>query len=78
MLLCSFLFRTVLNRCLYNVQDRKRLNWDVSRVKGDEVAVVQRELKEATRWISLVVHYVIGFFTDSDKAHQVLINLTIS
>lgn len=63
----------VLNRCLYNVADRKSLGVDVN-VKGDEISKIKRGLHTIPMWMSLVVQNTIGIFTENDKWQQVLLS----
>ncbi|KAF5300796.1 hypothetical protein FQR65_LT09099 [Abscondita terminalis] len=60
----------VFKRCLYNVADRRLLNLDVSRIKGDEIKLMRNRLSTSASWLALLVQSTINLFADHDKYMQ--------
>ncbi|KAG5894973.1 hypothetical protein JTB14_009705 [Gonioctena quinquepunctata] len=61
-----------LNRCLYNVADRKKLHiTDVSKVDGDETLVIKHLLKPVYQWMTLVLQNSIAIFSKNESHLQV-------
>lgn len=61
----------MLKRCLYNVGDRRLLHSDVSKIKGDEISLMQHYLETSITWLALTVQNAISIFTDNEHALQV-------
>ncbi|KAJ8921441.1 hypothetical protein NQ315_003059 [Exocentrus adspersus] len=60
-----------LNRCLYNVADRKKLkNIGLAGVKGDEISVMKELLNPLHMWISMGVQNGLSYFTEKENIHE--------
>ncbi|KAF5306741.1 hypothetical protein FQA39_LY01499 [Lamprigera yunnana] len=62
---------SVFNRCLYNIADRRLLNFELGKIQGDEIKLMQNYLTTARSWLSLIVQNGIGIFTNRDEHYQV-------
>lgn len=64
-------FYAVLNRCLYNVADKSSKG--NARKYDDEISELKKHLNKIAMWLSLFVQNSIGYFTDNEHYHQVLL-----
>lgn len=61
----NWLLSSVLNRCIYNIDDRQ-----LNKYK-DEVTKVEKTLKTSETTLNQVVQRTVDFFTNSQYMHQV-------
>ncbi|XP_018574274.1 CTL-like protein 2 isoform X2 [Anoplophora glabripennis] len=68
-----YLISTVfLNRCLYNVGDRKKLKRPgMAEVMGDEISVMKSLLNPYHMWISLAVQNALTYLTENENVHKI-------
>lgn len=67
----NYVFLLVLNRCLYNIAEHQNINLGGRHIGVHEIKKMENKLKSSNTTLSLFVHEVVDFFTDSAYAQQV-------
>ncbi|XP_066258139.1 choline transporter-like 2 isoform X2 [Euwallacea similis] len=74
--------KSILNRCVYKVADKKRSKEEIAPLQRYEVKLRKQHLNPVHMWLSLVVHNGISFVKDDNEVHefaeQVISDLTTS
>lgn len=72
----SILLSSVLNRCVYDIDDKQLKNFNQLTTK--DVTKVENTLKTSDTTLNQIVQKFVDFFTDSQYMHQVYITIQIN